>query len=81
MASLKEVYDAAVELPEHDRATLAGLLLTSLDAEPDPGVEAAWAEEIKKRCHEVDSGAVQTVPWDEVRKELFGRRRDPAQAI
>jgi putative addiction module component (TIGR02574 family) len=80
MTSLKEVYDAAAELPEQDRATLAGLLLTGLDADPDSGVEAAWAEEIEKRCHEVDSGLVQTVSWDEVRKELFGRRRHPAQA-
>jgi putative addiction module component (TIGR02574 family) len=81
MASLKEVYDAAAELPEQDRATLAGLLLTGLDAEPDPGVEAAWAEEIKKRCDEVDSGTVQTVAWDQVREELSGRRRPPAQRI
>ena len=75
MATLKDVYDAAVELPEQDRATLAGLLLTSLETESDPGVEAAWAEEIKKRCHEVDSGAVQTIPWEKVRGELFGRRQ------
>jgi putative addiction module component (TIGR02574 family) len=79
MTSLKEVYAAAAELPEQDRATLAGLLLTSLGAEPDPGVEAAWAEEIRKRCDEVDSGAVRTVSWDEVRGQLFRRRHDPAQ--
>jgi|HubBroStandDraft_1064217.scaffolds.fasta_scaffold997300_1 putative addiction module component (TIGR02574 family) len=79
MTSLKDVYAAAAELPEQDRATLAGLLLTSLDAAPDPGVEAAWSEEIKRRCHEVDSGAVQIIPWDQVQRELFGRRRDPAE--
>ena len=61
MASLKEVYDAAAKLPEQDRATLAGLLLTSLDPEPDPTVEAAWTEEIKKRCREVDPSAIPVV--------------------
>jgi putative addiction module component (TIGR02574 family) len=75
MASLKDVYDAAAQLPEQDRATLAGLLLASLEPDPDSGVEAAWAEEIKKRCHEIDSGDVQVVPWDDVRNELGRRRR------
>jgi putative addiction module component (TIGR02574 family) len=36
-------------------------------------VEAAWSEEIKRRLAEIDSGAVELVPWEEVRAELFGQ--------
>ena len=36
----KEVFRDAANLPEYDRATLAGLLIESLESEPDPDVEA-----------------------------------------
>jgi putative addiction module component (TIGR02574 family) len=48
---------------------LAGSLLESLDDEPaDEGVEAAWNEEIKRRIEEIDSGKVQMIPYEEVRR-------------
>ena len=70
---LRELLREASELPEQDRATLAGVLIESLDPAPDPGVEAAWAEEIRRRVAELDSGAVKTVSWEEVRRDLFDR--------
>lgn len=68
-----EVFRDATELSEHDRATLAGLLIESLEGEPDPGVEAAWATEIERRVAEVEAGTVKTVPWEEVRQRLLDR--------
>ena len=44
------------------------------DLEAD--VEAAWSEEIARRLAEVDSGRVATIPWEEVRRELFSRRNE-----
>jgi len=41
-----ELFRQASELDEHDRATLAGLLLESLEHEDDEGVESAWKEEM-----------------------------------
>ena len=38
---LKDLFSEAADLSERDRATLAGLLLDSLDPNPDPGVERA----------------------------------------
>ncbi|HJQ27493.1 MAG TPA: addiction module protein [Blastocatellia bacterium] len=75
-AKLKEVFEAASELPENDRAELAGMLLDTLDGEPDPDVEAAWAEEVERRVRQVDSGEVKMIPWEEVRAELFARTSD-----
>jgi putative addiction module component (TIGR02574 family) len=52
---------------------LAGVLIDSLDPAPDAEVEATWAKEIGRRVTELDSGSVKTVPWEEVRRDLFDR--------
>ena len=71
--NLKEVFHEAAQLSEHDRATLAGLLIETLDPAPESEVEAAWSEEIKRRLDEIDAGTVQLIPWEEVRVELFSQ--------
>lgn len=43
---LKELIREAAQLPESDRATLAGAMIESLDPTPTPEVEAAWSREI-----------------------------------
>jgi putative addiction module component (TIGR02574 family) len=72
----KQVFRDATDLSEADRATLADLLIESLEPEPDPGVEAAWAEEIQRRVADLDAGSVKTIPWEEVRAALFTRLND-----
>ena len=72
--NLNELFREAAQLPERDRATLAGLLIESLDPGPETDVEAAWSEEVARRVAELDAGAVETIPWEEVRAELFGPR-------
>ena len=39
--SPEELFREATQLPEHDRAALAGLLIESLEPAPEPDVEAA----------------------------------------
>lgn len=70
---LDELYREAVELTESERAELAGLLLESIESEPDSGVEAAWAEEVERRVREIETGKVQTIPWQQVRADLHAR--------
>ena len=41
------------------RAFVAERLIESLDAAPGTEVSAAWREEIRKRCREVDEGHVE----------------------
>jgi putative addiction module component (TIGR02574 family) len=43
------------------------------DLSPEPNVEAAWADEIKRRLADIDTGIVELIPWEEVREELFCR--------
>jgi putative addiction module component (TIGR02574 family) len=62
----------ALRLSPEARAALAGALLDSLDAEPDPETEAAWDAEIRQRVAELDTGEVTTVPWSEARRIILG---------
>jgi len=68
-----DVWKEASELSDEDRAALAGLLIESLEGEPDPDIEAAWAAEIEKRVAELDAGTVQSIPWEQVRQRLLDR--------
>jgi putative addiction module component (TIGR02574 family) len=71
--TVEDLIREAAELPEQDRAALAGLLIESLEGPPDPDVDAAWAAEIERRVADVDAGRVTTVPWEEVRERLRQR--------
>jgi len=69
--SIVELYRQALDLDERDRATLAGLLIESLEEEPDKDLEAVWKEEVQRRLCEIDSGDVETIPWEEVKDRLW----------
>ncbi|HEV8486951.1 MAG TPA: addiction module protein [Blastocatellia bacterium] len=69
--SVLELFEKAADLPEEDRATLAGLLIESLESEVDESVEGAWKEEVERRVAQLDSGAVETIPWEVVRARLL----------
>jgi putative addiction module component (TIGR02574 family) len=58
----------ALALPRHARARIAELLIASLDE--DSEIERAWDEEVRRRVEEIRSGKVQTVPGEEVFKEI-----------
>jgi hypothetical protein len=47
-----ELFKQASDLSEKDRATLAGLLIESLESERENDVEAAWIKEVERRIAE-----------------------------
>jgi putative addiction module component (TIGR02574 family) len=59
-----------LNLPPHDRARLAEVLLASLDAGTDPSqiaeIEAAWRTEGERRLAELRQGTVAGIPADQV---------------
>jgi putative addiction module component (TIGR02574 family) len=65
-----ELFKRASDLPDSDRATLAGLLIESLESKHEKDVESLWLGEIERRLQELDSGKVKTVPWEQVRAKL-----------
>jgi putative addiction module component (TIGR02574 family) len=70
---LTEVLRDASELSEQDRATLAGLLIESLETEADSDVEEAWVAEIARRVAQLEAGDTKISPWEEVRQRLRDR--------
>ena len=71
--SARQVFEEAMKLDPEERATLMRLLIESVDAEAEDGVEDAWRVEIERRMAELDSGTVQTIPWEELRARLYRR--------
>ena len=69
-ASRDDIFKRALALEESDRAELIRVLIESLDSETEAGVEQAWRQEIERRARELESGAVQSIPWDVVRERL-----------
>ncbi|MGH8500094.1 MAG: addiction module protein, partial [Methylococcales bacterium] len=69
--SVVDLFNEASNLDEHERATLAGLLLESIEQEPDPELEKAWKIEIERRIEEIDSGVATLIPWEKVKTKLF----------
>ena len=71
--SARELFAEAMKLAPEERETLMRLLIESVDAEGNQGVEHAWGVEIEHRMAELDSGAVQMIPWEELRARLYRR--------
>ena len=69
-ASRDDIFQKALSLQESDRAELIGILIRSLDSDVEEGVEEAWRIEIERRSKEIESGAVQSIPWEVVRERL-----------
>ncbi|KOR27401.1 hypothetical protein TI05_19100 [Achromatium sp. WMS3] len=65
---IEEFESKALSLSPMQRSHLVERLIISLDTEPD--IEDAWAEEIAKRCAEVDNGTVTLLPGPETLAQL-----------
>lgn len=55
-SSQQNVFDAALELPEQQRAELAERLWKSLDGASQEQIADAWAVELRRRWDELESG-------------------------
>lgn len=65
----RELLQKALALPDNERAELAGNLISSLDTTVDPDADAALQQEVVHRLHEVQSGKVGTISWEEVQQK------------
>ncbi|MBI4580541.1 MAG: addiction module protein [Planctomycetes bacterium] len=63
---MDKVVSEALRLPPQARAFIAEKLIESLDAEPGEKLSPAWIEAIRRRCREVDDGAVELRAAEEV---------------
>jgi hypothetical protein len=57
--SAARIVTEALSLSPEARAFVAERLLESLDVAPGADLSPAWREEVRKRCREMDEGAVE----------------------
>ena len=69
--TLDALYQAALALPEDQRAALADRLLESLSMDVPSHLHPAWREEVRRRAAQIDAGEVQPVPWEEVKRQAW----------
>lgn len=65
------VLSAASQLPVGDRLRLIDALASSVPDDSPPSLSDEWLSEIHRRSAEITAGSVQTIPWEQVRRELF----------
>jgi putative addiction module component (TIGR02574 family) len=63
------VFDAALALPEAERALLAERLLESLSPEPDELTDDELLAELERRSADFEHGTADAIPWSELKKE------------
>lgn len=71
----EELKDEVLRLNPESRALLARELLASLDTMSEAEIEKLWVDEAIRRDAELDSGAAQAYPADEVLKRARSRRK------
>lgn len=71
MTKFEAVLEQALELDEEDRQSLAIRLEMSLNEASEPGYDAAWEAEIKRRVEEVERGEADEMEWDDAMKFIF----------
>jgi putative addiction module component (TIGR02574 family) len=69
--SSADIFKEALDLNERDRATLAGLLIESLEEGFDDELESVWKAEVARRVTELDSGDVKALAWEDVKARLL----------
>jgi putative addiction module component (TIGR02574 family) len=67
---LEEIREEIRALSTSDKEELLRSLWEELDGPPDPDVEAAWLEEVRRRDLELERGEVESIPAEEVFQRL-----------
>jgi hypothetical protein len=68
--SVDQIVSEARKLPREQAAELFDRLLLETFATPDPEIDTAWKQEIRKRITDIESGRELGIDGDEVMAEL-----------
>ena len=69
----QQILQTALSLPYDERVEIAESLIWSLDEKEATEIEAAWAQEIKRRLDSIDGGEAQMIPWEEAIRSMRER--------
>lgn len=75
----KHLLDAALRLPQRDREILADRLYASVEnTKLDAGWQQKWSDELDRRDAELDSGEVQPLTSEDIRRIVQETRHGKA---
>jgi putative addiction module component (TIGR02574 family) len=57
--TIDEIIAEVLSLSPQARAFVAEKLIESLDSEHEAALSSAWRDEVRKRCREIDEGAIE----------------------
>lgn len=69
---VKQFIESAKYLNAKEKAMVAHCLISALETRQDEGVDQAWSELAQKRFAELTSGKVESVSWEDIKKEVKG---------
>ncbi len=69
-AVFKQVIQNIGDLSSDEKALVAHCLISSLETRHDDSVDKTWGELANKRLLELESGAVKSISWKEIKKEV-----------
>jgi hypothetical protein len=78
--SAQEILEEARQLPPEDVDWIVESLLIKDKSPADAQIEAAWDSEIKRRLDEIDSGAVEMIPLEDVLARMDARLQSRQRA-
>lgn len=67
--TVAELLDAALALPEWERVELVELIEATIPSPPS-SLHPAWAEELRRRVAEIESGQIQAIPLAAVQRRI-----------
>jgi hypothetical protein len=68
----RQVIENIGKLSSEERAMVAHCLISSLEGQPEDGVDDAWVELAEKRFSELESGTVRGASWQDVKSVVKG---------
>ena len=70
-AEAERLLEAALKLPDDERAQLAVILVDSIgEGASEAEIETEWIAEAKRRLEDVRSGKSATIAWEDVDRKL-----------
>lgn len=80
MLTYERLLADAAQLPVADRIRLMDAISETLPDRSLPPLSDEWLAEIQRRSTEFNSGAVETIPWEQVKAEALLRLGDMPDA-
>jgi putative addiction module component (TIGR02574 family) len=72
-ASVDDILQQALALPESERAQLVDAIIATLSPEDAAPLDDTWLAEINRRSDEYDAGGVKPTAWAEVKERARQR--------